>query len=175
MTTVDARPMTGGDARRWDLLCIGDPCADVVVAIDSPPPEGGKCVGKMLGIFPGGTTSNVACAAARLGARSSVVGPTGDDAHALLLRESFGHFGVDTSLLVEHVGRASSSTIVLLTPSGERSIIYVPMMSGRTDEATLRDALRRSRCVYLMPYDADRLAQVARIAREEGTLVAIDL
>ncbi len=80
-----------------------------------------------------------------------------------------------TSLLVEHLGRASSSTIALLTPSGERSIIYVPMKSGRTDEATLRDALRRSRCICLMPNDADRLAQVARIAREESTLAAMDL
>ena len=86
-------------SRRWDLLAHGDPCADVVVALEEASRFGEKVVGRPLGIHAGGTTANAACAFSRLGGRAAVYGRVGDDAHAALLRQSLQDFGVDMTHL----------------------------------------------------------------------------
>lgn len=167
-TTADA-------PRAWDLLALGDPCADVVVAVDAAPGAGEKTLGRPLGVFPGGTTANTACAFSRLGRRAAVFGRVGDDAHGALLRESLQGFGVDTGHLSIEADSASASVIAMIPPSGERAIVYLPMAPRPPQPQELAAAVRQSGVLYAMPYDLDELAAASRIAREHGTLVAIDL
>jgi sugar/nucleoside kinase (ribokinase family) len=162
-------------SRRWDLLAFGDPCADVVVALDEMPRFGEKVLGRSLGAFAGGTTANAACAFSRLGGRAAVYGRVGDDGHAALLRRSFLDFGVDTQYLRTEAGSASASVIAMVPPSGDRSIVYMPMAPRELDARELAAALRQTRVLYAMPYDADEFAHTARIAYESGAQVAIDL
>ncbi len=161
--------------RRWDVLCIGDPCADLMIEVDGWPPLGGKCTGRPLGTQAGGTASNVACAVARLGGRAAALGPVGDDANGALLRASFDDFGVDCRYVTNVAGQASSSVAVMLAPGGERTIVYMPMRAPPLDAAALRAAIEAARAVYVMPYDLDELVRIAGIARGTGALVAIDL
>lgn len=161
--------------RRWDLLAFGDPCADVVVALDEMPRFGEKVLGRSLGAFAGGTTANAACAFARLGGRAAAYGRVGDDGDAAMLRKSFLDFGVDTECLRTEPGRASASVIAMVSPSGERSIVYMPMAPREPDARELAAALRQARLLYAMPYDADEFALAARIAHDAGAEVAIDL
>ena len=161
--------------RRWDVLCLGDPCADVLLAIDEWPALGGKCVGRPLGTQAGGTAGNVACAIARLGGRAAAFGPVGDDPNGALLRASFEAFGVDGEHVVTVAGKDSSSVVVLLAPGGERTIVYTPMQVPVPDATVLGRAISQARVVYLMPYDLEELIRVEALARQAGTLVAIDL
>jgi ribokinase len=162
-------------ARRWDVLAIGDPCADVVVRTETLPPRGGKVLGRAAGIFPGGTEANVACAVARLGGTACAFGRVGSDAHGALLRTSFEEEGVATKYLASEPGLASASATVLVDAAGEKTIVYAPMPPAPLDLARLDEALRASRIAYLMPYSLDELHAVHRAAREHGTRVAIDL
>jgi sugar/nucleoside kinase (ribokinase family) len=164
-----------GRARRWQLLSFGDPVADIVIAANQPPPLGEKVVGRPLGMLAGGTTANVACAVARLGMSSAVFGRTGDDAAGQLLRDSFAAFGVDAGCLRREAGAVSASAIVIVTPGGEKSIIYQPMQTVAPDRQALTAALGASRVAYAMPYDIEEFDTLSTIAREQGTLVAIDL
>ena len=158
-----------------DLLAFGDPCADVVLGTDTPPALGEKVLGRPLGVFPGGTTANVACAISRLGRRSAVYGRVGDDTHGGLLRESLQRFGVGVEHLAVVARTASASVIAMIAASGERAIVYMPMLPSPLDEAAFATAARRARIVYAMPYDAAEFALISRIAHENGALVAIDI
>jgi sugar/nucleoside kinase (ribokinase family) len=160
--------------RRWAVLSFGDPCADVVIAVQ-PPAPGEKVVGRPLGVLAGGTTANVACAVARLGLPCAVVGRTGDDGHDGLLRTSFARFGVDMAFLQREEGVPSASAIVMVAPGGEKSVIYQPMPVRAPDRAVLARALPQARVAYAMPYDLAEFEVLSALAREHGTLVAIDL
>lgn len=161
--------------RRWDLLAFGDPCADVVVAIPEVPRLGEKVLGRSLGVFAGGTTANTACAFAKLGRSAAVCGRVGDDGYATLLRASLYGFGVDTEYLHTEPNSASASVIALVSPSGERSIVYMPMPPRGLQAETLAAAARQARVFYAMPYDLGEFVAASRIARDNGALVAIDL
>jgi sugar/nucleoside kinase (ribokinase family) len=161
--------------RAWDLLAFGDPCVDVVIGVDEAPRFGEKLLGRALGSFAGGTTANAACAFARLGGRAAVYGRVGDDAHAALVRRSLQDFGVDTRHLQAELGSATGSVIALIPPSGERSLIVMPMARAPLRPAGLAAALRQTRVLYAMPYDLPEFIAASRIARGNGALVAIDL
>ena len=163
---------TGG-SRRWDLLAIGDPVADIVVSVAEPPPLGTKVLGRLMGVLSGGTTANVACACARLGKRAALLGRVGDDAHGPMLRASLVQFEVGTEQLVTIEHAASASVIAMIAPSGERAIVYMPMQPPPA--AVPPETWAAARIVYTMPYDLERFVHLADAAHEAGTLVAIDL
>lgn len=162
-------------SRRWDLLAFGDPCADIVIAVDDTLRFGEKVLGRSLGTFAGGTTANTACAFARLGGRAAVYGRVGDDAQATLLCQSLQDFGVDTQYLHREPHSASASVIAMIPPSGERAIVYMPMAPCELNSLDLAAALRQSRVLYAMPYALDEFIIASSVARDSGALVAIDL
>ena len=64
-------------ARAFDILAYGDPNIDLVFATDEVPRADEKALGRRIGAFPGGTVSNFACAASRLGTRVAGFGRVG--------------------------------------------------------------------------------------------------
>lgn len=162
-------------SRRWDLLALGDPCADVVIAMAEAPRFGEKVLGHSLGIFAGGTTANAACAFSKLGGRAAVYGRVGVDVHAAMLRQSLHDFGVDTKHLRTEPRSASASVIAMVPPSGDRAIVYMPMAPRELDALDLAAALQHTRVLYAMPYDLDEFVVASRVAHESGAQVAIDL
>jgi sugar/nucleoside kinase (ribokinase family) len=166
-------------SRRIDLLAVGSPCVDLVIGARRLPRWDDKALGRSLGVYAGGTESNVACAASRLGWRSAVFGEVGDDPHAQLLIDDFQRHGVSTEHLAQRRDSASAMTTVFVGGGGERAIVYVPM-KRRAESAPERRpgfaaTLADSRCVYTMPYDAVAFARLSTAARAAGTRVAIDV
>jgi len=166
-------------SRGIDLLAVGNPCVDLVIGARRLPRWDDKALGRALGVYAGGTESNVACAASRLGWRSAVFGEVGDDPHAQLLIDDFQLHGVSTAHLAQRRATASAMTTVFVSGGGERAIVYVPMKRRREASPELHpgfiDALADSRCVYTMPYDAEAFARLSAAARAVGTRVAIDV
>ena len=158
-----------------DLLAIGDPCADVVIHAERVPVWDDKCMGVAAGLYAGGTEANVACAASRLGLAAAVFGQVGDDSHAWFLLDDFTRFGVDNSLMVRRSRTASATTVILVSPQGERAIVWVPMPPAARAPEQLEAALQRSRIAYTMPYDEADLAALGEAARRSGTQLAIDV
>lgn len=162
------------DTREFDLLGIGNPCADVVMRCERLPAWDDKCAGSAVGTYAGGVESNAACAASRLGWRTAVLGEVGDDAHAGFLLDAFAADGVSTRWMRRRVGSASASTMLMLSPEGERALVWLAMAPGAADPR-LADALASSHLAYTMPYDAAALTQLHDAARRAGTLLAIDI
>ena len=162
-------------AKTLDLLCIGNPCADVVIRCDRLPAWDDKCAGAALGTYAGGTESNVACAASRLGWSTAVLGEVGDDAHGRFLLDAFVADKVSTRWVAQRAQCASASTVLMVSPEGERAIIWVPMPPAAWPPARMDEALALSRWAYTMPYDAAMLAMLYAATQRRGAELAIDV
>ncbi|WP_431287675.1 carbohydrate kinase family protein [Roseateles chitinivorans] len=161
--------------RRWDLLALGNPCADLVVDVASPPRAGEKVLGRLRGRFAGGTTANAACALARLGGRAAVMGQVGDDDAGRQLRAAFETDGVDARHLATLPGRSTGLAIAMRPAGGDAALVVIPLIAEAMSETTLRAALSMSRVVLATPSDLTELRRLRQLAAETGTLVAIDI
>ncbi|MDI6408207.1 ribokinase [Streptomyces albus] len=72
----------------YDLLVVGSANADLVIGLDRRPGPGETVLGSDLEIHPGGKGANQAAAAARLGARTTLLARVGDDAYGRMLAEA---------------------------------------------------------------------------------------
>lgn len=165
----------GALERPYDVIAVGGVDVDIVMTVDRLPSHGEKVLGRLVGRLPGGTVGNFACAAGRLGlnvASFSIVGA--DDAGRLVLAD-FEQFGVATDFVRVDPEVETHFTVILIEPSGERSIVVVPMFKERHDLDLARQALSKARALYLMPNDVEQFIALASIAREVGALVMIDV
>jgi 5-dehydro-2-deoxygluconokinase len=96
------------------------------VSIDLYPEQPGPMHGvTTLAKSIGGTATNVAVAAARLGHPSAVVTKVGDDAFGLDVRMALAHrFGVDTSFVSTHPGLPTPLAFAELDPVEAPNIIF---------------------------------------------------
>jgi ribokinase len=161
--------------RPISLLTFGAPVVDLIVSIGQIPEWDEKVVGKLLGTFAGGTTANVACAASRLGLRTSAFGDVGDDGYGKFLVNEYRRFGVATGYLRILPNSVSAMSVIMVAPFGEKAITYLPIRNVETDYGTLAAVLRQSCIVYAMPYDLDEFRTVSQLAHCAGTHVAIDI
>lgn len=161
--------------RPYDVLAVNGINIDIVMTVDRLPGQGEKVIGKYVGRLPGGTVANYACAAARLGLCVSSLSTVGDDEAGQLIIEDFKSYGVATEHVHIKAGVDSHFTVILVEPTGERSIVVVPMYEQNYDEATLQKALSQVRAVHIMPNYVDSFVQMAEVARANEVLVAIDV
>ncbi|NWB27880.1 carbohydrate kinase family protein [Pseudomonas gingeri] len=161
--------------RSSDLFTLGDPCVDIYFATHQVPVAGEKRLGRMLGCFAGGTESNVACAASRLGLTVSVCGRVGDDVYAAMLLAEFSRFGVSTAQVTRMPGATSASALIMVPPDGEKALVYSPMTVPPAPVGDRLGLLEQSRAFYSAPYDLPRFLLQAEAAQGFGTDVIIDI
>jgi sugar/nucleoside kinase (ribokinase family) len=160
----------------FDLLCLGGSSVDLVLRVPHLPDGDEKLLADLVGRLPGGLVANAACAAARLGLRTSWVGFLGDDEGARMLLADFARFGVDTSDAVQIPGFSSDFCVILLQPSGERSILVVNTLPGLPPfEGNLERILTQSAVVYTLPYSLDWFEDLASKVHAAGNRVAVDI
>lgn len=178
MTESSTQPVRSGPMageRRFDVLAVGGVDVDIVMRVDRLPGHGEKVLGTFVGNLPGGTVANFACAASRLGLRAASLATVGPDDAGKLIIEDFEHFGVATDFVLVRPEVETHFTVILIEPSGERSIIVVPRFTEAYDDAFLERAIPQSRALYTMPNRADLFRQMGRMARAHGVQVMIDV
>ncbi|GHU63228.1 kinase [Clostridia bacterium] len=110
----------------FDVCCVGQMCTDVFVGTVAEVPASGQMVfldEATLSI--GGCGLNTAVGLAALGARTELLGKTGDDGYGAVLRNTLALTDVNVDGLRFETGAQSSMSVVLIDPSGERSILHV--------------------------------------------------
>lgn len=129
---------------------------------------------------PGGAAPNTLIALAGLGIPAVVCGKIGDDEFGQTYNEQVAAYGI-TSRLMQGSG-ATGSSIILVTPDGERTMNTHLGMCQEFGVADLdEDLLRRSRFLYFTGYMWDTEVQKSAIRRalsvahEAGVTVAFDL
>lgn len=126
--------------RPYDVVVVGSVNADLVVRVGRRPAPGETVLGSDLAVHPGGKGANQAVAAARLGARTALLGRVGDDGYGDLLRRALDRDGVDLGRLRTTDATASGVALITIGPEGDNSIIVSPGANGRLTAADVAAA-----------------------------------
>jgi sugar/nucleoside kinase (ribokinase family) len=105
------------------LLVIGNVNADEVVRLDAPPFSGAHLSGHPEGVRLGGGGANAAVALAQAGHDVAIRAAVGDDETGAHLVAACRNHGLDVSGLHVLPGRATNRPLILIDPTGERTLI----------------------------------------------------
>ncbi len=108
------------------VVVIGSLNVDLVVTADRLPLPGETVLGGQFGTHDGGKGANQAVAAARVGARVSMIGAVGADAHGERAVASLAAEGIDTSRIRRLEAEATGVAIIAVGPRGENQIVVAP-------------------------------------------------
>lgn len=162
----------------YDLLVVGSANADLVVGVDRRPAAGETVLGSDLVIHPGGKGANQAAAAARLGARTTLLARVGDDAHGRLLAQAQRAAGADTAGLLEGKDAPTGVALITVDSAGDNSIVVAQGANARLtpdDVAAARPLFETAAVVSLqLEIPLETVAAAARTAAETGARVVLN-
>ena len=108
------------------VVVIASLNVDLVVVADRLPLPGETVLGGQFGTHDGGKGANQAVAAVRVGARVSVIGAVGTDAHGERAVASLAAEGIDTSRVRRLEAEPTGVAIIAVGPRGENQIVVAP-------------------------------------------------
>lgn len=159
-----------------DVVAINSACIDIVLKVDHLPGTDQKVLGEHIGDIPGGTMANFACAISNFGVSTGWTGPIGDDKEGRLALDDFSKFQVDTSRVMIEKGKRTNFTVVMIDPSGEKSIIVANTIENPTDLTDeQKEYIEKAKVIYPAPYNLEFFKKVAEFAKKHHTLVCIDV
>ena len=115
------------------VVVVGALNVDLVVVADRLPAPGETVLGGQFEVHDGGKGANQAVAAARMGARVSVIGAVGTDAHGERALASLAAESVDTSRIRRLEGEPTGVAIIAVGPRGENQIVVAPGANAMLD------------------------------------------
>lgn len=165
----------------YELITMGR------IGVDLYPLQTGVPLSRVtsFGKFLGGSATNVAVAAARLGRRTAVVTRTGADPFGTYLREALREFGVDDRWVTAVPGLPTPVTFCEIFPPDDFPLYFyrepkAPDLEIRVDELDL-DAVRDARVFWMTgtglsaePSRTATLAALAHRARSGTTVFDLD-
>jgi sugar/nucleoside kinase (ribokinase family) len=171
--------------RDFDAIICGSCVVDVLVRpVNLERPIGG---GQLVRTEPlllttGGIVSNAGTTLARLGMRTAAFTLVGNDEWATVIRSRYTAEGIDTSQLMIHPSAPTSTTAVLIDPSGERSFLHAvgaPKLLDKHSFLSKLDFFARSRVMLLgyyplLPNLQSDLPEVLAAIRQTGCQTALD-
>lgn len=125
---------------RFDVCVLGSFMKDLVASAERRPLPGETLHGTGFAEFLGGKGVNQAIAAARMGARTAIVGTIGDDRYGDEFLELLKGDGVDTAWVMRHPELGTGVGLPLVLPDGGNSIIIVSRANAAITPADVEAA-----------------------------------
>ncbi|MCC7475864.1 MAG: carbohydrate kinase family protein [Pirellulales bacterium] len=171
--------------KQFDCVVVGSCVVDVLarpVPLNEPIGGGRLIESEPLLLTTGGIVSNSGIAMARLGMRVAAFTYVGNDEWANVIRHRYAEEGIDTTALLTHPTGATSTTAVLIDPSGERTFVHCVGAPRQLNQSTLLakiDLFAKSRAMLIGYYPLmtnlqDDLPNVLAAVRKTGCLTALD-
>jgi sugar/nucleoside kinase (ribokinase family) len=159
--------------------------ADVLVGpvpLESPIGSGRLLRTRPIELATGGIVSNAGVAMARLGMKTAAFTYVGNDDWAELIRRRLEREGLDCRAVTRHPTANTSTSVVLIDASGERSFAHcvgAHTLIAKKDYFDHIDLFARSRMMLvgyysLMPNLENDLPEVLAAIRETGCRTALD-
>ena len=117
------------------IVVVGSSNTDLVVRAPALPGPGETVLGSAFLVAPGGKGANQAVAAARLGARVTLVARLGADEFGDRALAAFGREGIDTTFVARDAEAASGVALIVVSESGENAIAVAPGANMRLTAA----------------------------------------
>ncbi len=154
------------------VAVVGSLNMDLVARAPRIPQPGETIIGRDFHTLPGGKGANQAVAAARLGARVSMIGRVGRDAFAGPLLDNLAAAGVGHSFVIQDPEAATGVALIAVDDAGQNSIVVVSganMRLSPADVEAAEGAIAAAGVLLLQlesPLDTvQRAAEVARAHR----------
>lgn len=166
------------DSKRvFDVVGLNGLDYDMVLAVDHLPRHDEKISVRLVGNLPGGPVGNFACAASRLGLRVAVAARLGQDVHADAIISELTDYGVDTGWIRQDQHIATSFTVILVDPSGERAILVVEPAAGELSGPGMEipEVIFQAQYLYLTIYSYKPYSAWLPKIRQRGVKVMIDI
>jgi ribokinase len=166
------------NAENIQVVVVGSTNFDLVVKAERLPKEGETLLVSNLKFFPGGKGANQAVAAARLGARTTLVGAVGTDIIGDFLLQGLATEGIDTSCVRRDPARATGSAFIMLFPSGNNCIAVDPAANFNLTPADIeraKDVIERADALStVLEIPLETVEAALRLARKAGKLTVLD-
>jgi len=107
------------------IVVLGSLNMDVVLKVPHAPVAGETLEGHSIQHIPGGKGGNQAVSCARQGARVSLIGCIGADAHGEALRTALQGDGIDTDALRTDPAAPTGTALVMVEDSGQNRIVVI--------------------------------------------------
>ncbi len=117
------------------IVVVGSSNTDLVVRAPALPGPGETVLGSAFLVAPGGKGANQAVAAARLGARVTLVARVGADEFGDRALAGLGREGIDTTFVARDAEAASGVALIVVSESGENAIAVAPGANMRLTAA----------------------------------------
>jgi len=157
------------------VVVFGSLNMDVIVQSDRRPAAGETILGAAVTLLPGGKGSNQAIAAARLGARTEMLGAVGDDAFGGKLRDVLRRNGVDNAG-VKVVRKMSTGVALIQVAGGDNAITGSSGANGAFTASAVRRVPRRGE-IWVAQFETPVSATevLLRKARAAGATTILNL
>lgn len=157
------------------ILVVGSLNADLVVRAPRFPQPGETISGGDLQVIPGGKGANQAVAAARLGARTSMLGRVGRDNFGNFLLDNLQTNHVDSSL-VQRDDASTGTAIIVVDADGQNSIVLSPGANGKVSPADVEHASFSTFDLLLLQLEipTPTVLRAAQLARQNGVYVLLN-
>ncbi|MHB1485836.1 MAG: carbohydrate kinase family protein [Saccharofermentanales bacterium] len=165
-----------------DIACVGILVADAIAKPVEKIPEKGRLeLVDTLGLYTGGCASSASIDMSIIGRNVAIIGKIGNDGFGMFMKNSLEQKGVGTKGLIVDPQGATSASLVIVTPDGERSFIHCTGSNGTFVEADIPyDVIAESKLVFvagtmLMPaFDGEECALFLKKSKKMGKTTALD-
>jgi ribokinase len=151
---------------------------DLVARAPRMPRPGETIIGGGFHTVPGGKGANQAVAAARLGARVSMVGRVGQDAFAKPLLDNLAAAGVDHTFVGRDPEAATGVALIVVDDAGQNSIVVA---SGANMQLSPADVERAETAISVadvlllqLESPVETVNRAAELARAHGVMVVLN-
>lgn len=127
-------------ASAGEVVVVGSINSDLVVRAPRHPLPGETLLGTGLSTFRGGKGANQAVAAARAGAKVSMIGRIGPDAAGGELRDALAADGIDVAFVKTCKHDPTGTALIVVSDAGENTIVVVPGANGTLRDVHVGDA-----------------------------------
>ena len=158
----------------FDVIAFGGIDIDWLFQMQKLPSYDEKVSAELVGLFPGGPVGNFACIGSHLGTKVAAYCTVGDDDGGRTLIDDFQKNQVDTSFVTIKKGYTTPFVIVAVDDCGEKAVI-VPRLPEVIDTKNIKDALSKTKYIYLFPNDTQLFIEIASLAKAYGVKVMVDI
>ena len=160
------------------IVVVGSLNMDLVVRSPRLPRPGETLSGGPFATYPGGKGANQVVAAARLGARTAMIGRVGADGFGQMLRSSAEVDAVDVERVLVTPGMSTGVALITVEEGGQNTIVIAPGDNAELspeDVEAAASVIAAARVLLLqLEVPLPTVARAAAIARAAGATVILN-
>jgi sulfofructose kinase len=162
---------------QFDVVGVGQNATDTLILLSHFPAYAGKVAFERELLSPGGQVASALVTCAKLGLRVKYIGTVGDDERGRIQLDSLRETGINLDDVEVRKNCPNQTAYILIDQAtGERTVLWQRNDCLRLDpDSMTAEKITGARLLHIDAHDTAAVARAARIAREHGIPVTVDV